>query len=110
MAKELQLKVRKVWGTNFYVCRSYRRKTGRGPFAAPILKSVKMQSFSVFLDITKMLISFEKMLISVELAKLCKPTFIFVLAQKATKFRKQNFKQFNFISFHLIAIVSKDHL
>ena len=37
---------------------------------------------------------------SVELEKLCKSNFIFVLAQKATKFRKQNFKQFHFILFN----------
>ena len=30
--KELKLKVGEFWGANSYVCRSYREKTGRGPF------------------------------------------------------------------------------
>ena len=33
--KELKLKVGEFWGANSYVCRSYREKTGRGPFWPP---------------------------------------------------------------------------
>ena len=36
VAKGLKLKVRKFWGTNFYVCRSYRGKLlGEGAFCRP---------------------------------------------------------------------------
>ena len=38
VAKGLQLK---VLGSNFYVCRSYKGKTGRGTFLPPILNRVK---------------------------------------------------------------------
>ena len=40
VAKGLKLKVRKfLGGANSYVCRSYRGKTGRGPFCPPSLPS-----------------------------------------------------------------------
>ena len=33
--KELKLKVRKIWGANSYLNRSYKGKTDRGPFYPP---------------------------------------------------------------------------
>ena len=51
MAKRLKLKVRKFWWANSYICRSYRGKTGRGPFWPPwpILNRVKEKSsFKMF--------------------------------------------------------------
>ena len=46
LSKGLKLKNQKVLGANFYVCRSYREKTGRGgafwcPLPPPILNRVK---------------------------------------------------------------------
>ena len=35
VAIDLKLKMWKFWETNSYVCRSYRGKTGRGPFWPP---------------------------------------------------------------------------
>ena len=35
VAKGLKLKARNFWGTNSYLCRSYRGKTGRGIFLPP---------------------------------------------------------------------------
>ena len=37
VAKGLELKFRKFWGTNSYVFRSYMGKTGRGDLFAPSL-------------------------------------------------------------------------
>ena len=41
--KRVRTKSQKVLGTNSYICRSYRGKTGRGPFypPPPILNRVK---------------------------------------------------------------------
>ena len=39
--KRVKIKCQKVLEANFYVCRSYRRKTGRRVFLAPILNKVK---------------------------------------------------------------------
>ena len=70
MAKRLKLKVRKFWWANSYICRSYRGKTGRGPFWPPwpILNRVKEKSsfkmfgltFSSKLDWGSYIISIDK--------------------------------------------------
>ena len=39
--KRVKTKSLKVLGANFYVCRSYREKTGRGGLFDPILNRVK---------------------------------------------------------------------
>ena len=51
VAKGLKLKVRKVLGADFYVCRSYRGKTGRWGFFFPtlILNRVRNKLRHIFL-------------------------------------------------------------
>ena len=41
VSKEFKLKVRKFWGANSYVCKSYMGETGRG--LAPNLNMVKVK-------------------------------------------------------------------
>ena len=55
--KRVKTKSQKFLGTNSYVCRSYRKKTGRGGdfLAPPILNRVKDHSFSMNAKFSKKL-------------------------------------------------------
>ena len=56
VAKGLKLKVRKFWGAVYYVCRSYRGKTGTPTphlHPTPIMNRVKKVVLKNFADLTE---------------------------------------------------------